>query len=218
MFRQTRWGGDAILGDSIIATMDTYDQRIYAIGKGPTTTSVTAPDVSLPLGSSIMIRGAVTDTATGTKDDAITARFPNGVPAVSDDSMSDWMLYVYKQFERPANTSGVDVSISVLDANGNFRPIGTTKTDANGLYSFQWKPDIPGKYTVYASFAGSKAYYGSYAETSFAVDLAPTTAPTAIPPSGFATTGDLLTYMVGGVIAIIIAIAIVGLLILRKHP
>ena len=218
MFRQTRWGGDAILGDSIIATMDTYDQRIYAIGKGPSTTSVTAPDVSLPLGSSIMIRGAVTDTATGTKDDAITARFPNGVPAVSDDSMSDWMLYVYKQFERPANTLGVDVSISVLDANGNFRPIGTTKTDANGLYSFQWKPDIPGKYTVYASFAGSKAYYGSYAETSFAVDLAPTTAPTAIPPSGFATTGDLLTYMVGGVIAIIIAIAIVGLLILRKHP
>ncbi|MCK4266858.1 MAG: PQQ-binding-like beta-propeller repeat protein, partial [Thermoplasmata archaeon] len=28
LFRQTRWGGRAIIGDSIIATMDTYDQRI----------------------------------------------------------------------------------------------------------------------------------------------------------------------------------------------
>ena len=32
-----------IIGDSIIATMDSYDQRIYAIGKGPTETTVTAP-------------------------------------------------------------------------------------------------------------------------------------------------------------------------------
>ena len=35
MFRDTRWGGNGIIGDSIIATMDTYDQRVYAIGKGP---------------------------------------------------------------------------------------------------------------------------------------------------------------------------------------
>jgi outer membrane protein assembly factor BamB len=218
MFRQTRWGGDAILGDSIIATMDTYDQRIYAVGKGPSATSVTAPEVSLTLGSSIVIRGTVTDISSGTKDDAITARFPNGVPAVSDDSMSDWMLYVYKQFERPPNTVGVDVSISVLDANGNFRNIGTTKSDANGFYTFQWTPDIQGQYTVYASFVGTKSYYGSYSQTSFAVDPAPTTAPTPIPQSGLATTAELMTYMVGGVIAIIIAIAIVGFLILRKHP
>ena len=27
LFRQTRWGGRAIIGDSIIATQDTYDQR-----------------------------------------------------------------------------------------------------------------------------------------------------------------------------------------------
>jgi outer membrane protein assembly factor BamB len=28
--RQNYWGGRAIIGDSIIATMDTYDQQIYA--------------------------------------------------------------------------------------------------------------------------------------------------------------------------------------------
>ena len=218
MFRQTRWGGDAIIGDSIIATMDTYDQQIYAIGKGPTTTTVSAPDLSSTFGSSVVIKGTVMDTASGTKNDGITARFPNGVPAVTDDSQSGWMLYVYKQFQRPSNATGVDVSLSVLDANGNFRNIGTTKTDTNGFYTFQWKPDVPGQYTVYASFTGSKAYYGSYAETSFAVDPAPSEHPTAIPQTGLATTADLMTYVLVSAIAIIIAIAVATVLILRKHP
>ena len=38
--RETRWGGNGIIGDSIIATMDTYDQRVYAIGKGPSQITV----------------------------------------------------------------------------------------------------------------------------------------------------------------------------------
>ncbi len=46
MYRETRWGGNGIIGDSIIATMDTYDQRIYAIGKGPTALTVTLLSVS----------------------------------------------------------------------------------------------------------------------------------------------------------------------------
>ena len=40
MFRDTRWGGNGVIGDSIIGTMDTYDQRVYAIGKGPSQTTV----------------------------------------------------------------------------------------------------------------------------------------------------------------------------------
>ena len=63
--------------------------------------------------------------------------------------------------------------------------IGTAISDASGAYSYQWTPDILGKYTVVASFAGSNAYYGSSAETSFAVDAAaatptPTTNTTTI--------------------------------------
>ena len=38
--RQNHWGGRAIIGDSIIATADTYDNRIYAIGKGPSSTTL----------------------------------------------------------------------------------------------------------------------------------------------------------------------------------
>ena len=44
MFRDTRWGGNGVIGDSIIATMDTYDQRVYAIGKGSSAITVNAPD------------------------------------------------------------------------------------------------------------------------------------------------------------------------------
>ena len=51
MFRQTRLGWTVpVIGDSIIATMDTYDQRIYAVGKGPSATTVMAsPKVSASL-------------------------------------------------------------------------------------------------------------------------------------------------------------------------
>jgi len=215
-FRQTNWGGMGIIGDSIIATMDTYDQQIYAVGKGPSSTTVTTSPSTL--GNGVTIMGTVNDVSPGTSQDAIKLRFPNGVPAVSDASQSDWMLYVYKQFSKPSNATGVSVTLSVVDENGNYREIGTTTSDASGFYSFGWTPDIPGKYTVYASFAGSAAYYPSHAVTAFTADevIAP---PSPIAPqTGLATTAELLTYLSAGVIAIIIAIVIVGLLLLRKRP
>ena len=212
MFRSTRWGGRGLIGDGIMATMDTYDQRIYAVGKGPSQTTVTAPDVGVMEGSSIMIKGTVMDIAAGTDAPELAARFPNGVAAVSDASMSGWMEYVYKLFPMPANTVGVEVSLDVLDSNGNFRNIGTATSDASGFYSMEWMPDNPGKYTVYATFAGSGGYYASYAEAAFVVDAAPepTPAPTATP----APATD--TYIAGSTIAIIAAIAVVALLLLRK--
>jgi hypothetical protein len=218
LFRQTVWGGRAIIGDSIIATMDTYDQRVYAIGKGPSAMTVEAPMAAVPLGTSIVIRGSVTDVSPGTKSDELTLRFSNGVPAVSDESMSDWMLYVYKQFPRPTNTTGVDVTLNVIDSNGNFREIGKTTADSSGFFSYQWTPDIEGKYTVIASFTGSNSYYGSSAETAFAVDPAALTpAPTGTAQSDIVTNGALMSTMAIGVVAIIIAIAIVGVLLLKKR-
>ena len=83
--------------------MDTYDQRVYAIGKGPSTMTVTAPDTAAALDTSVIIRGTVMDNSPGTQSDDMKLRFPKGVPAISDASMSDWMLYVYKQFAQPTN-------------------------------------------------------------------------------------------------------------------
>lgn len=217
MYRETRWGGNGIIADSIIATMDTYDQRVYGIGKGPTAITVDAPNTGVPASNSIVIRGTVTDISPGTAQFSLTSRFPKGVPAVSDANQSAWMLYVYKQFDRPNNVIGVPVALDVIDANGNLRNIGTTTSDANGFYSFQWTPDIPGKYTLIATFSGSKAYYGSSTETSFAVEQAhePTVAPTAAPVS---TTEQYFLPSVAAIIVVIIVVGVMIILLQRKRP
>ena len=118
LFRVTDWGGESIIGDSIIATYDSYDQMIYAIAKGPSAVSASAPDTAVPLGSSVIINGKVTDVSPGTNSIEMNARFPSGVPAIADEYMSEWMRYVYKQFERPADAMGVPVRIQIVDPNG----------------------------------------------------------------------------------------------------
>ena len=159
------------------------------------------------------------DVSAGTKQSQQASDFPNGVPVSSDVSMKDWMGYVYQQKPLPSDFTGVDVTVDVIDSNGNFRNIGTAQTDQSGMYTLTWKPDIPGSYKVIATFHGTNGYWPSYSETSFVVDQAaanPT--PVATTPSNLATTSDLMAYIVGATIAIIIAIAIVGLLLLRKKP
>ena len=50
------------------------------------------------------------------------------------------------------------------------------------------------------------------------MEAAATPAPTEALQSNLVTTADLLMYLAVGVIAIIIAVAIVGLLLLKKRP
>ncbi|MGD0406661.1 MAG: hypothetical protein ABSB10_08445 [Candidatus Bathyarchaeia archaeon] len=212
------YGNHPVIADSIIAMLNCYDNSFYALGKGPSATTVSMGNNNgITLGNSILIDGFVTDVSPGTQQDAVKLRFPNGVPAVSDDSMSNWMEYVYMQFPKPTNATGVEVTLSVLDSNNNSRVIGTTTGDSDGFYSYVWTPDIPGKYTVTATFAGSESYWQSSAETAFfVVPAAPTASPYPVvnlPPTE--------TYFTISTIAIIIAIAIIGALImlmLRKRP
>jgi hypothetical protein len=205
------------LADGFNTFFNGYDNQIYVVGKGPSDLTVYVSNDVIPSGNSVMIKGTITDIAAGTGLDEQAARFPHGVPAVSDASMRTWMEYVYMQKPRPTDTIGVPIVLSVVDSNGNYRNIGTTTSDAYGAFSFQWTPDISGKYTVTATFAGSESYYPSHAETAFAVDpAAPTPSPvpvTAQPPTEM--------YFALSTAAIIAAIAVVGALILlalRKRP
>ncbi|HII85752.1 TPA: PQQ-binding-like beta-propeller repeat protein [Candidatus Bathyarchaeota archaeon] len=216
LFRKTDWGGSPIMGDSVIAMYNSYDQQVYAIGKGPSAMTVEAPMAAITLGSSLVIRGTVIDVSPGTKQTSVALRFPKGVPAVSDESQGEWMKHVYAQFARPMDVTGVDVTLSVLDSNGNYRDIGTTTADADGFFKFKFTPDIEGEYTVYASFEGSGSYYPSHATSAFTVDPAPAT-PLEPQPEPVSMTD---TYVMGMGIAVIVAIAIVGavlVLILRKR-
>jgi outer membrane protein assembly factor BamB len=216
LFRQTVWGGPAVIGDSIIATMDTYDQRVYAIGKGPSSTSIAAsPEVSVH-GSSVLVKGMVTDISPGTEDYALTARFPDGVPVVSDADMSEWMLYVYKQFERPADAVGVEVVVSVLDPNNNVYEVGRATSDSSGMYSLAFNPEVPGKYTIMASFEGSGACYGSFAETAINVEEAPSATPEPTSPPASAADLYFMPVSAGMIVAIVVVLALLVLLLRRR--
>ncbi len=104
----------------------------------------------------------------------------------------------------------------MIDSNGNYRNIGTVTSDGYGAYSFMWTPDISGKYTVIATFAGSESYWPSYTETAFGVMEAPE--PTVAPTNPPASVAD--QYLLPGIGGIIAAIAVVGIaiiaLLLRK--
>jgi hypothetical protein len=204
------------IADGIAVYWNNYDAQIYAIGKGPSAMTVTAPDAAVTEGQSITIKGTVLDISAGTKQKEQAARFPYGVPAVNDASQAQWMEYVYMQKGVPTNTTGVTVDLYVIDANMNYRSIGQTTT-TDGFFSLNWKPDITGAYTVYASFAGSESYYPSHAVTAFSVDTAAPTA-TAQPTQG-PSTADL--YFIPAIAGLFVAIIVVGLLtilVLRKRP
>jgi hypothetical protein len=205
------------IADGFSVTLNGYDNQIYCVGRGASTTTVSAPNLAATLGQSVTITGTVMDVSSGTTQDEQTARFHNGVPVSSDASMTDWMGYVYQQKPLPTNFTGVDVVLSVVDANHNSRTIGTATTDTHGFYSLQWTPDISGKYSVIATFTGTNGYWPSTAEASFAVGAAVATASpypiTVLPPTEM--------YIAAAAIAMIVAIAIVGALILiavKKRP
>ena len=205
---------NGVLSDGYMVVPNAYDNQLYCYSKGQSAVTVSAPNTAIPEGSSVLIKGTVTDQSPGQTALGIPAK---GTPAIADASMTAWMEYLYQQQPMPTNATGVPVSIDVIDSNGNYRNVGTTTSDTTGAYSLQWKPDIAGKYTVIATFGGSESYYSSAQETSFVVDpVAPTTSPvleTAQPPIGM--------YVAVAAIAIIVAIAIgfvITILTLRKRP
>jgi hypothetical protein len=176
-------GDDFAIADGFLLALNAYDNQIYCFGKGPSATTVTAPDTSVTLGSSVMIKGTVIDIAAGTKQDEQAARFPNGVPAVSDASQENWMEYLYMQRPMPKDATGVKVKLTAIDPNGNFQDIGYATTDLNGNFGKMWIPPVPGEYHVTATFEGSESYWPSDATTYFGVDPAPSPAQPIEPES-----------------------------------
>jgi hypothetical protein len=130
--------------------------------------------------------------------------------------MSAWMEYLYMQKPMPTNATGVEVLIDVLDSNGNYRNIGSTISDINGFFSYDWQPDIPGKFTVVARFAGSESYFASSAATSFTVMEQPEATPTPTPPPPSMADIYFLPATIGMILAIL-AVGLVIILMLRKR-
>jgi hypothetical protein len=201
-----------VYGDML--SFDSYDLQIYCYGKGLTATTVnTSPSINT--NDQVLITGTVTDQSPGQTCLGIPAA---GTPAIADASMSDWMAYLYKQSPEPMNATGVLVNLSYIDPNNNTFPIGTACSDITGHYSYAFTPDVPGTYTIIATFGGSNSYYSSTAETSML--FAQPAHATATPTPTLQSVADM--YFVPAVAGIIVAIALVGvvlaLLLLRKRP
>ncbi len=184
-------------------TINGYDNTIYVIGKGPSATTLDPIVKSIPEGSSVMITGTVTDQSPGAK----------GTPAIADWNMSSWMEYLYFQREFPSNIQGVEVTLSATAPDGTVTTIGKPYSTASGVFGFQWTPPGRGTYKIAAVFPGSESYAASYAETYIGVDAV---ASTETGVTSDTINNTVMTDVIIAAVAIILAIAIVGILILRK--
>jgi len=204
------------VADGMMVTWNSYDNQIYTFGKGQTDTTVSIQDDVITHGNSVLITGSVTDESPGTQDSDRVARFPHGIPAIADEYMTPWMEYVYMQQPRPADAVGVEVILAVLDPNNNCYEIGRTTSDASGGYKLMFTPEVPGEYTVIATFEGSESYWTSTAQTYLGVLDGPDATPE--PTQAPASMADQYFLPVSG--GIIAAIAVVGIaviaLMLRK--
>lgn len=207
-----------LMADEILVGLNFFDNQIYAFGRGPSATTVTAsPEISMH-GTKVMVKGTVTDqTDTGKRDINNIVDFTlEGTPAISDEDMDDWMEYMFMQQAKPSDAKGVEVVLTVLDPNNNVYEIGRTTSDVEGNFALPFEPLVPGDYQIIASFAGTKAYGPSSATTYLTVEEAP--AATAVPTPPPASVADM--YLIPSVAGIIVAIVVVGIvliLMLRKR-
>ncbi len=165
-------GGYDLIADGTFVFANMYDMQIYAIGKGPSAITVDAPMAAVTQGSGIVIRGRVTDISSGTEQDVVAKRFPNGVPAVSDDSQAGWMEYIYMQKPKPANVTGVTVQLTITAPDGTTYGAAAVSDDL-GSFATSWTPPTTGLYKIVAAFQGSESYWPSSADTSFYASAAP---------------------------------------------
>ncbi len=202
------------IADGYLVGSNSYDGYTYAFGKGQSQTTISGPQMAAAQGQGIVITGSVTDLSPAQP----------GTPCVSKDSMTIQMEYLHMQHPidgigHNATITGVPVTLTAIDSNNKVYDLGSATTDGYyGTFSMAWTPPAEGTYKIIATFAGDDSYGSSAAATAVLVSPAtatPTPVVTAAPINA-ATPNDLMTYMVAGVIAIIIAIAIVGILLLRK--
>jgi hypothetical protein len=203
------------LADGYLVNANPDDGYTYSFGKGQSATTVTAPDMVISQGTGVVIKGTVLDQSPSQV----------GTPCVSDASMTTQMEYLHMQIPigglwGNATMTGVPVKLTAIDPNGNSIDIGTATTDAyHGTFSFAWTPDIQGQYNIIASFAGSDAYGSSSAATGVVVSApAATVAPVTTTPINMDTVNNTVVMSAIAVgIAVIIAVALATVLILRKH-
>jgi len=211
----------SVLADGVLVYYNYYNSQLYAVGKGPSKTTVEAPLTSVAQGTGVVIRGTVEDISAGAKAKVASGEF-NIVPAVSDASQSSWMEYIYMQKPMPTDATGVPVKIFATGPDGNTDEIATVTSGADGMFYYAWAPSQTGTYVINAVFEGSNSYWPSSSSTVVLVGSAsavPTNVPTETsppvsPPGDISSTETLLIAAAAAVI--IIAVIAVALVLKRR--
>jgi len=206
LWKINHWGS-AVIADGYLVGWNAYDNRIYCYGKGPSATTVTAEPAIIAKGTSILIKGSVTDQSAGTKQLEQAGRFPNGVPAIADKYQKYWMEYVYMQQPCPMNLNGVTVKLEAFGEDGSYSELGTVTSNSYGDFVYEWTPPDEGVYTIMSTFEGSDSYWSSYDATYLSVG--PAAAPSGPIEPEEPAEAPLITTEVAIIVAVVIA-AIVG--------
>ena len=150
------------IADGYATVSNSRDGTMYVIGKGQSATTVTAPDVSVPLGTAFTIKGSVMD---------MSPAQPN-TPCVSKDSMTTQMEYLHKQMPIAGiwgneTISGVPVTLTAIGSDGSVTDLGSVTTNGYyGTFELAWAPSAEGTYQIVANFASDDSYGSSAAATA----------------------------------------------------
>ncbi len=200
LWEMNGWISVQAIADGYLLGYNLYDNRIYCIGKGPSAIEVSAsPEVAIE-GSSVLIKGMVTDQSSGQ---------PN-TPAISDADIGAYMAFVHQQQPCPEILNGVTVKLQAINANGETTDLGTVNSDGYGLFKKLWTPSATGEYTIVATFEGTNSYGSSYAASAIGISASPDSEQTT-------TSGPELMYIAAIALIAILVLAIAVVLILRKR-
>jgi len=201
------WGGPGPIADGYL-TITSNEGYMYVFGKGESETTVTAPDVAVPKGTALTIKGKVLDMS----PDPVVS----GTPCVSADSMSTQMQYLFFQYPidgiwHNETITGVPITLSALAEDGSYVDIGTITTDGySGTFGKAWTPTEEGIYKIIASFEGDDSYGSSSATTWVTVGPAAAAGGTIEPEHPLIST-DMAIIIAVIAVAIIAAVAYLAL-------
>jgi hypothetical protein len=201
-----QFGADSIAEGYMLA--GNRDGYVYCFGKGKSETTVTAPDVAVPKGTAITIKGSVLDLSPAQP----------GTPCVDANSMGVQMDYLHMQqpvsgYWGNQTITGVPVLLTAIGEDGNYVDIGTTTTDGYyGTFGHEWTPPDEGKYKIIASFEGDDSYGSSGASTYVTVGPAPEDVDVGPVEDSVSDVKDSVNSQTTYIIVILV-IAIIGLVI-----
>ena len=197
------------VADGYLTASCSYDGYMYVFGKGKSATTVTGPDVAVPVGTAMTIKGTVLDMSPGQPE----------TPCVSVDSMTTQMEYLHMQrpidgLKHDQQIIGVPISLTAIGEDGTYVDIGTVTTDGySGTFGKSWTPNEQGTYKIVAAFAGDDSYGSSEATTWVTVG------PAASAGGSIEAEETIISSELAITIAVVAVaiIAAVGYLVLRRR-